>query len=78
MDTDTRNQELGTRNQKPETERVVYAVPFVEPGKLYAMLKAELDAAYFEVMARGDLIMRAQLSEFEQNLATFVGSKYAV
>ena len=57
---------------------MIYTVPFVEPGKLYMMLKAELDAAYFEVMARGDLIMREQLSAFEQNLAAFVGSRYAV
>jgi dTDP-4-amino-4,6-dideoxygalactose transaminase len=55
-----------------------YRVPYVEPGRLYATLKTELDAAYFEVMARGDLIMREQLSTFEQNLAAFVGSKYAV
>ncbi len=57
---------------------MVYTVPFVEPGKLYTRLKVELDAAYFEVMARGDLIMREQLSTFEQNLAAFVGSRYAV
>jgi len=53
-------------------------VPFVEPGKLYAMIKSELDAAYHEVMANGDLIMREQLSSFEQGLAEFVGTRYAV
>jgi dTDP-4-amino-4,6-dideoxygalactose transaminase len=57
---------------------MAYTVPFVEPGRLYRQLKAELDAAYFEVMARGDLIMREQLSTFEQNLAAFVGTRYAV
>lgn len=53
-------------------------VPFVDPKRVYKMLKHELDAAYFEVMSRGDLIMRAQLASFERNLARFVGVKYAV
>jgi len=55
-----------------------YRVPFVEPGKLYKKLKNELDQAYFEVMSKGDLIDRSQLSNFEENLAKFVGTKYAV
>lgn len=42
------------------------------------MIKDELDSAYFEVMTKGDLIDRGQLREFEQNLARFVGTKYAV
>ncbi|MFA7158494.1 MAG: DegT/DnrJ/EryC1/StrS family aminotransferase [Kiritimatiellia bacterium] len=53
-------------------------VPFVDPKRVYKMLKPELDAAYFEVMSKGDLIMRGQLSSFESNLAKFVGVKYAV
>lgn len=53
-------------------------VRFVEPGKLYGMIKDELDAAYFEVMSKGDLINRHQLRNFEENLAKFVGTKYAV
>lgn len=55
-----------------------YQVRFVNPGRLYRMLKDELDAAYFEVMEKGDLIDRGQLQSFEQNLARFVGTKYAV
>jgi dTDP-4-amino-4,6-dideoxygalactose transaminase len=55
-----------------------YRVPFVEPGKLYKKLKNELDQAYFEVMSNGDLIDRGQLRSFEENLAKFVGTKYAV
>lgn len=42
------------------------------------MIKDELDAAYFEVMSKGDLIDRGQLRQFEENLAAFVGTKYAV
>jgi len=55
-----------------------YKVPFVNPGKNYAMIKEEIDAAYFEVMQKGDLIDREQLKRFERNLAAFVGTKYAV
>lgn len=53
-------------------------VRFVEPAKVYRMIRDELDAAYFEVMSKGDLIDRGQLRSFEENLAAFVGTKYAV
>jgi dTDP-4-amino-4,6-dideoxygalactose transaminase len=57
---------------------VMRKVRFVEPAKLYRMLKGELDAAYFDVMSRGELIDRSHLRNFEENLARFVGTKYAV
>jgi dTDP-4-amino-4,6-dideoxygalactose transaminase len=57
---------------------MVNKVKFVEPAKLYRVIKPELDAAYFEVMSKGDLIDRGQLKSFEENLAKFVGTKYAV
>ncbi|MFA4902772.1 MAG: DegT/DnrJ/EryC1/StrS family aminotransferase [Desulfobaccales bacterium] len=57
---------------------MAYRVKFVDPAKVYRMIKAELDAAYFEVMSKGDLIDRGQLKGFEENLAAFVGTKYAV
>ncbi len=53
-------------------------VRFVEPAKLYRIIKEELDAAYFDVMSRGELIDREHLKSFEANLARFVGTKYAV
>jgi len=53
-------------------------VRFVNPGKLYLTIKEELDQAYFEVMTKGDLIDRGQLKSFEENLAKYVGTKYAV
>jgi len=53
-------------------------VRFVEPAKVYRMIKNELDAAYFDVMSRGELIDRSHLRSFEENLAKFVGTKYAV
>lgn len=57
---------------------MIQKVRFVDPGKLYLTIKPELDAAYFEVMEKGDLIDRDQLRRFEDNLAAFVGTKYAV
>jgi dTDP-4-amino-4,6-dideoxygalactose transaminase len=57
---------------------MAYEVKFVEPAKLYRMIKDELDTAYFEVMNKGDLIDRGQLRQFEENLVAFVGTKYAV
>lgn len=53
-------------------------VRFVEPAKLYKTLKQELDNAYFDVMSTGQLIDREHLKKFEENLASFVGTKYAI
>lgn len=55
-----------------------YRVPFVNPSKSYAELKPELDAVYFDVMSKGELVDRAALRQFEADLAAFVGTKYAV
>jgi len=57
---------------------MAYTVPFVDPRRNYRMIKDEIDRAYFEVMTNGDLVMRGQLKSFEENLAKFVGTKYAV
>ena len=40
---------------------MAYKVRFVDPAKNYRMIKDEIDAAYFEVMSKGDLIDRGQL-----------------
>jgi dTDP-4-amino-4,6-dideoxygalactose transaminase len=53
-------------------------VRFVDPAKNYRMIKDEIDAAYFDVMSTGQLIDRHHLKCFEENLARFVGAKYAV
>lgn len=55
-----------------------YKVPFVNPVKNYQLIKDEIDAAYVDVMSNGDLIDRGHLKSFEENLARFVGTKYAV
>jgi len=53
-------------------------IRFVDPAKNYQLIKDEIDAAYLDVMTKGDLIDREQLKSFEDNLAKFVGTKYAV
>ncbi|MDD2737009.1 MAG: DegT/DnrJ/EryC1/StrS family aminotransferase [Desulfuromonadaceae bacterium] len=53
-------------------------VRFVEPAKVYELIKKELDDAYFDVMNKGALIDQSHLKDFEANLAKYVGSKYAV
>ncbi len=56
---------------------MVYQVPFVDPRKHYRSIKAEVDAAIAECLSNGDLVCRQQLKDFEANLASFVGAKYA-
>lgn len=53
-------------------------VRFVEPAKVYELIKKELDDAYFDVMSKGELIDRSHLKGFEDSLAKYVGTKYAV
>jgi dTDP-4-amino-4,6-dideoxygalactose transaminase len=55
-----------------------YRVPFIDPREHYRKLKPEIDAAITDTLARGDLVLRQQLRDFERNLAEFVGTKYAV
>ena len=57
---------------------MTYKVRFVNPGKLYLQLKPELDAAYSHVMETGSLIDRQELWTFEEKLAEFVGTRYAI
>lgn len=55
-----------------------YRVRFVKPDEHYVRLKPEIDNALFTCLSKGDLINRRQLKDFEENLAAFVGTKYAV
>lgn len=55
-----------------------YKIPFADPATQYRRLKDEIDAAIEEVLSRGDLILRDQLRQFEENIASFVGADYAV
>ena len=53
-------------------------VRFFEPAKDYLRFKKEYDAAWESVNMRGDLILRKDVEEFEQRLADYVGTKYAI
>jgi len=57
---------------------VTYRVPFVDPREHYRRLKPEVDAAIADTLARGDLVLRRQLQDFERHFADFVGTRYAV
>src|SRR2546425_12085694 len=55
-----------------------WRVRFVNPQATYASIKTEIDAAYADVMTNGELIDRRHLRDFEEHLARFVGTRYAV
>ncbi len=55
-----------------------YRVPFIDPREHYRRIKSEIDFAITDTLARGDLVLRQQLRDFERNLADFVGVKYAI
>ena len=55
-----------------------YKVPFVNYPEHYHRMQNEIDSAIIEALSKGDLILRDQLRQFEENVASFVGVKYAV
>jgi len=57
---------------------MAWRVPFVDPREHYRRYKSRFDAAFFGCLENGDLIARQQLLDFEEHLATFVGTKFAV
>ncbi len=57
---------------------MAYRVPFVDPREHYRRLKPEIDHAITDTLAKGDLVLRQQLRDFEKHLAEFVGVRYAV
>lgn len=56
----------------------MYKVPFVNYPKHYEAMWDEVIGAVKAVLSKGDLILRDQLRQFEDNIASFVGVKYAV
>jgi aminotransferase EvaB len=61
-----------------EDKSLSYRVPFIDPREHYRRIKSEVDFAITDTLAKGDLVLRQQLRDFEKNLAEFVGVKYAV
>ncbi len=53
-------------------------VPFVNYPLQYKNLKGKIDKALNRTISRGDLILREDVEEFEQNLASYTKTKYAV
>jgi dTDP-4-amino-4,6-dideoxygalactose transaminase len=63
---------------KEEGKHLSYRVPFIDPREHYRRIKGEIDFAITDTLAKGDLVLRQQLRDFEKNLAEFVGVKHAV
>jgi dTDP-4-amino-4,6-dideoxygalactose transaminase len=55
-----------------------YLVPFVDARTHYRHLKSEIDGAIADCLSNGDMICRHHLRDFEEHLAAFIGTKYAV
>ena len=55
-----------------------YRVPFIDPREHYRRMKSEIDFAITDALAKGDLVLRQQLRDFENHLAEFVGVQFAV
>lgn len=55
-----------------------YKVRFVDYPAHYHSIESEIDTAIKEVLSQGDFILRDQLRQFENNIASFLGVKYAV
>jgi dTDP-4-amino-4,6-dideoxygalactose transaminase len=57
---------------------MAYKVPFVNYPLHYHLMEAEINAALKEVFNGGDYIMRRQMRQFEEEIAAYVGTKYAI
>ncbi|HEY4675069.1 MAG TPA: DegT/DnrJ/EryC1/StrS family aminotransferase [Candidatus Bathyarchaeia archaeon] len=57
---------------------MVYKVPFVNYPEHYRRMWDEVIGAISEALSKGDLLLRGQLKQFENDIASFVGAKYAV
>jgi dTDP-4-amino-4,6-dideoxygalactose transaminase len=57
---------------------MVYKVPFVNYPEHYRRMWNEVIGAISEALSKGDLLLRGQLKQFENDIASFAGAKYAV
>lgn len=55
-----------------------YKVRFVGYKQQYKKYKKEFDNVFEEIMSNGDFILRRHLKEFEEQIARYVGTKYAI
>jgi len=56
----------------------MYKVPFVNYPEHYRRIWDEVMNAITEALSKGDLILRDQLRQFEENIASFIGVKHAI
>lgn len=57
---------------------MAYKVPFVNYKEHYKSMETEIDGAIKRVLTNGDLILRQDVQEFEENMAKYLGVDYAV
>lgn len=57
---------------------MMYKVPFVNYPEHYRRIWDEVIKAITEALTKGDLVLRGQLRQFEQDIASVIGTKYAV
>jgi len=55
-----------------------WKVRYIDYAAQYQKLRSEILETVDTVLSQGDVMLRQQLRDFEANLATFVGTKYAV
>ena len=53
-------------------------VPFFDLGRLHSEIRIELDQAYHRVMDSGFFILGPELEAFEQEFASFCGTRYCI
>ncbi|MFM7575348.1 MAG: aminotransferase class I/II-fold pyridoxal phosphate-dependent enzyme, partial [Microcystaceae cyanobacterium] len=54
------------------------SVPFFNYPALFSAQEAEITPILLDVLRRGAYIMQKDLRQFEENLANFLGAKYAI
>ncbi len=57
---------------------MAYRVPFIDFPKHYLRFREPILSTIEEVLMRGNLVLRAELSDFEARFASLIGSRYAV
>jgi len=55
-----------------------YKIRFVGYRRQYRQRKTEFNAVFKKIMSDGDFILRQDLEKFERNIASYVGTKYAI
>lgn len=68
------------RQQTPTTQGATtgYRVPFVNYRQVYRDIGPELEAAFHDVLSRGQFILRDEMKQFEAQLAEFLGVKHVI